>query len=75
MTIKIKTAFIIVMKNNTLEKTKLQKGLMKKSKKSSWKKVEDIMKKTKRIYKKWIVIDTKNYLKKKKIKKWNTEFY
>ena len=63
------------MKNNTLEKTKLQKGLMKKSKKSSWKKAEDIMKKTKRIYKKWIVIDTKNYLKKKKIKKWNTEFY
>ena len=75
MTIKIKKAFIIGMKNNTLEKTKLQKGLMKKSKKSSWKKAEDIMKKTKRICKKWIVIDTKNYLKKKKIKKWNTEFY
>lgn len=52
--------------SNAPEKTKLHKDFMKKSKKSSWEKVEDIMKKAKRIYKKQVVIDTK---KKKKIKK------
>lgn len=62
---KNKKTFIIVM-SNAPEKTKLHKDFMKKSKKSSWEKVDDIMKKAKRIYKKQVVIDTK---KKKKIKK------
>lgn len=61
---KNKTTFIIVM-SNTPEKNKLHKDFMKKSKKRSWKKIEDIMKKAKRIYKKQVVIDTK----KKQIKK------
>lgn len=43
---------------------------MKKSKKISQQKA-GIKKKTKRDYKKWLVIDTKDHLKKKKIRKKN----
>lgn len=45
-----------------------KQAIMKKSKKISQQKV-GIKKKTKRDYKKWLVIDTKDHLKKKKNKK------
>ena len=64
-----KNLFLVVPNNEPEAMKQLEYNVKKKAEKSTWKKVDDSMKKTKRGYKKWLTINTRHYMCKRKKKK------
>lgn len=62
-----------VMSDNMPESINKQERYYKKTEKSVQKRIKGIMKKIKKGYKKWLVINTEDYLRKKEIRKENTQ--